>query len=63
MIISKREMPIRQEKELADLRAKAEDQQATIEYLSMMADIELPEAETVENTITGTDSLAEGEDA
>lgn len=45
MKISRRKMPIRQEKELEDLKAKAEDQAATIDYLSMMSGIEIPEEE------------------
>lgn len=43
MKISKRDMPIRKEKELEDLKSTAEDQKATIDYLSMMSGIELPE--------------------
>lgn len=43
MKITKRDMPIRKEKELEDLKSIAEDQKASIDYLSMMSGIELPE--------------------
>ena len=45
MKITKRDMPIRKEKELEDLKSTAEDQKATIDYLSMMSGIELPKKE------------------
>lgn len=45
MKITKRDMPIRKEKELEDLKSIAEDQKAYIDYLSMMSGIELPKKE------------------
>lgn len=45
MKIIKRDMPIKKEKELEDLRSITEDQKASIDYLSMMSGIELPKKE------------------
>lgn len=43
MQIERTEMPIREDKELQDLKAKAGEQASEIEYLSMMSGIELAE--------------------
>lgn len=49
-------MPIRQEKELEDLKSKSEEQTSTIGYLSMMSGVEIPEEES---NVTGKDTQQE----
>lgn len=45
MQIERTQMPIRETKELEDLKAKTGKQESKIEYLSMMSGIELTEEE------------------
>lgn len=48
MQITKRKLPVIQEKEVEDLKATVQDQASLIDYLSMMSGIDIPDDEMSE---------------
>ena len=50
MTMTRRKRTVKEQREREDMQAKLEKQQATLEYVAAMADIDLPVEEATEGT-------------
>ena len=50
MNMTRRRRPVKEQRNMEDMQAQLEKQQATLEYVAAMADIDLPVEEATEGT-------------